>query len=126
MNKKCLQSVLPVLKVLKDMKAKDRQILIPFLVEKVTEAIYECIYNATTNNEMSIEKRKEIKKHTIADKEIYRYLLKPKTNKMKRQKKLHQIGGDSLGLILQTVVPELESILKSEEVLKSEKGKKKK
>jgi len=122
MNKKCLQSVLPVLKVLTNLKAEDRQIILPYLTEKVIDAIYECIYNATTNNEMSIEKRKEVKKHTINDKEIYRYLLKPKTNPKKRQKKLHQIGGGSLGVILKTVVPELESIL-SEEIANSEKRK---
>jgi hypothetical protein len=110
MDARSLRNVLPVLKVLQGLSHEDRLNLLPHLASNVHDGIQECILNATCNSTIPLELKKIIKKHTMKDAEAYKYILKPNTTPRKINKKLQEVGGNGLGVILQAVVPVLERI----------------
>jgi hypothetical protein len=111
--KKCnMKRLYPLLEVLSRMGESDRQIVVEFLNEAGCEGLTECVHNGLWSKALDADKRKAIKTNLKKDAEHYRCILKEGCSK-KRHKKLVQVGGDGLGLILNSVLPLLKEHLGS-------------
>ena len=84
---------------------EERTALIQFLNDRGCENIYQCVHNALYNKDISPAKRKEIRRHLKKDEGCYRSLLKTDVHEKTKQKKLCQVGGKSLGILLNAVLP---------------------
>jgi len=95
--------------VLVDFLAKiepeERAFIVRCLNEKSCKALYECVHNALYNKDISPENRKKIKTHLKKDEGCYRSLLKTGLHAKIKHKKLCQVGGKSLGILLNAVLP---------------------
>lgn len=108
MKRKHLINVFPFLKLFKKLNVEERKVLTLFLNEQGLDAIYQSIHNGLYNP--LVKNRKNLKKKLLAEKSILRYLASPKTNLLRKKKKLTQVGG-SLSLILGAVLPLLANLL---------------
>lgn len=113
MRKHQISQVYPLLELLSRLEGEDRMKLIPFLNQTGCDGIYECIHNGLRSKLVSLESRKEIKKTLKSDADIYRCILKNGLCPLKKQKKLTQVGGKGLGLLLNSVLPLLSEHLKT-------------
>jgi hypothetical protein len=113
MRKQQITQLYPMLELLARLEETDRMKLIPFLNQTGCQGIYECIHNGIRSKLVSLENRKEIKKHLKSDADIYRCLLSNKLCAAKKQKKLTQVGGKGLGLLLHSVLPLLSEHLQT-------------
>lgn len=112
--KKCsMKRIYPFLEVISRLDLKDRQILVQFLDEEGCEAITECIHNALWSKSIDPQKRRAIKLSLKQDEDKYRCILKEGCSK-KRKKKLAEIGGGGLGVILDAVLPQLKEYISAE------------
>jgi hypothetical protein len=98
------------LEVLSRLASNDRQVVVEFLNEVGCEALTECVHNGLWSKAVDGDKRKAIKSNLKKDEGHYRCILKQGCAK-KRQKKLVEVGGDGLGLILNSVLPLLKEHL---------------
>jgi len=113
MRKDKMNRIFPMLKVLAELGPKERKTLIPFLNEDGCEGLHECVYNALTRKYLPIAKRRELRNKLKKDEDIYRCILKQELCSRKRQQKLALVGGESLGLILEIVLPLISEYLDS-------------
>jgi hypothetical protein len=91
--------------LLAGLEPEERTALLPFLNEAGCESIYTCVHNALHNKDISKAKRSEIRRHLKKDEGCYRSLLKTDLHAKVKQKKLCQVGGKSLGILLNAVLP---------------------
>lgn len=112
--KKCdIKRVYPLLEVLSRLEESDRQIIVEFLNEAGCEGLTECVHNGLWSKAIDLDKRKLIKTNLKKDEASYRCILKEGCSK-KRHKKLVEVGGGGLGLILKSVLPLLKDHLNSQ------------
>ena len=100
-----MSNVYPFLEFLSRLNSADRTLLIPYLNGDGCESIYECVHNGLWSKALSIKKRKEIKKNLKQDEKHFRCILNGDVCSQTRQKRLTQVGGNGLGLILTSVLP---------------------
>lgn len=105
MRKDKLCNVYPVLHLLGRLDSDDRANIIPFLSQEACEGIYECIHNGLHNKKIHSNSRKELRKGLKKNADILRCILNPKSCEKTKKKKLIQVGGDGIGLIVKTVLP---------------------
>lgn len=98
-------SVCYLIDVLASLEPEERETIIPYLNEDGCKSIYECVHNALYNKDIPAEKRRQIKQHLKKDEGCYRSLLKTNLHAKTKQKKLCQVGGKSLGILLDAVLP---------------------
>lgn len=113
MRKHQIAQAYPMLELLSRLEEEDRMKLIPFLNQTGCEGIYECIHNGLRSKLVDLGRRKEIKRTLKSDADIYRCILKNELCSAKKQKKLTQVGGKGLGLLLKSVLPLLSEHLKT-------------
>ena len=111
MKKTQIKKYLPLLKLLKKLKADDKKTLLHFLDENGSDIICECIYNSIRNTTIPHLHRKELKKTLADSKRPLRYLSKLNNNPEKRRKLLPQLGAGTLDTILSVVIPVLTALL---------------
>jgi hypothetical protein len=94
-----------MLEIISRLGDEDRMKIIPFLNDQGCDSIYECIHNGLRSKQVSSERRRAIRKTLKGEAELYRHILKTDYCPTKRQKKLAQVSGKGLGLILESVLP---------------------
>jgi hypothetical protein len=109
-NKK-LKKAFPLLKVLSKLPDQDRTTLIEYLNGDATNALCECVHNAINNRQIS--GRHQLCSKALRSKDDLRYISKNHTKSKQKHKlkKLIQVGGSPIGLILSAVLPLLASAL---------------
>ena len=104
-SKQKLKKSLPFLQLLHDLSAKERELVLQYVNPEGCELICQCIHNSINNRQIPVATRATLVQGTGDIKDIFRYL----SNKTKpvhlRQRKLTQVGGNPLGLILAGVLP---------------------
>jgi hypothetical protein len=93
------------LDLLASLEPEERAGIIPYLNEQACKKIYECVHNALYNKSISKENRRKIRAHLKPDEGCFRSLLKTGLCSKTKQKKLCQVGGKSLGILLDAVIP---------------------
>jgi len=122
MNKKKLASFLPLLEVLSNISADQRKIVINFLTDETHDILYECIKNGICNNTINEGDKQRLRTELESKKNNFRYILNNKGSKKKKKENLVQIGGNSLGIILEFVLPLITEYLLSVENKSSEQA----
>ena len=110
-SRKKLSKLLPLLNLLKRLSSEERKVLVGYLNQEACDAICQCIHNSITNQDIASQHRQSLKRKTGGVKQTLRYLSNADKPLHLRQKKLSQIGGNPLGIILATVLPILTSFL---------------
>jgi hypothetical protein len=113
MRKNKASQICKLVDLLADMSPCDRKTIIPYLNEEGCKSIYECVNNALYNKDIPAEKKRLIRKYLKNDVGCYRSLLKTNLHAKTKQKKLCQVGGRGLGLILEAVLPILTDIARN-------------
>lgn len=108
-SRKKLQTAYPLVKLLLRLNSQDRQHLLQYLNSEACDVICECIHNSITNKDLKC--RKSLCEKTKSEKDTIRYLVNPKHKVDIKRKKLVQIGGNPLGLILSVALPLLAQFL---------------
>lgn len=99
--------ILPLLGVLKNLKAADRIIILAHLDDLSRDSLYETINRVLSQSSpLPSSKKKLIRKKLWSHREDLRYLTSKKS-KSKREKKrrLVHMGGNPLGYLLKAAVP---------------------
>lgn len=105
MRKNKMSKIYPILHLLGRLDSEDRSNLIPFLSQDACEGIYECIHNGLKNKSIQIDHRKALRNGLKKNADILRCIIDPKSCDKTKKKKLVQVGGDGIGLIVKTVLP---------------------
>jgi hypothetical protein len=105
MRKTQIARLYPMLQIMSRLGDEDRVKIIPFLNNHGCESIYECIHNGLRSKQVGSERRRAIRKTLKGEAELYRRILKTDHCPTKRQKRLAQVSGRGLGLILESVLP---------------------
>ena len=111
MTKNQLRKIFPLLKVLNRLKPDDLTVILEFLNTRGCEAVCDCVKNAIHNQHISTKNKKKLKKRLVKDKQIYYRLIKGRKASKQKQKKLVQVGGSAVGLIISAVLPVLAQYL---------------
>jgi hypothetical protein len=109
--RKKLTKLFPLLKLLTRLSSEERKALVGYINQEGCNAICQCIHNSITNQDIASQNRRNLKQKTAGVKETLRYLSNASKPVHLRQKKLSQIGGNPLGIILATVLPILANFL---------------
>jgi hypothetical protein len=113
MNRRQLNKVFPLLKILQQLGEVERQILLCYLTNEGCEGIYECIDNALYNSTLSKVDRQKILEVLRKNKRKYRCLVNKDLSPGRRHKTLCK-AGDGVGIILNIVLPLIEKHLKKQ------------
>lgn len=109
-RKKELKATYEYLKVIKKLKAKEFESLVPYLSDEGTEQISRCISNVICREDIPERTRKRLKKALWNHKSDIRYLAKRSNPASGKRKRLPKIGGNITDII-STVLPILISLL---------------
>ena len=109
LTKRELKKIYPALEVLKSLKNEKLKIILPYLNDKMYESICECICNCITNEKITSQHKKKLKKLSH-QKEMLRYLIRPDRKIGNKKKKVVQVGG-SLSLLLGLGLPILANFI---------------
>ena len=104
-SKKKLEKSLPFLKLLSRVSDEDRVILIQHLNKDTCDVVCQCVHNTIKNPNILANDRQAISQKIGSKKDIIRYLSDASRPVHVRQKKLSQLGGNPLGLILSVAIP---------------------
>lgn len=102
LNKK---SLLPFLHVLKSLKARDRIIILAHLDDETRDSIYKTISQVLRSNKVPIQNKLYLRDKLKSHKDNLRYLINQKKSSTQKKKKLTQIGGSPLSVLLNTALP---------------------
>jgi predicted nucleotide-binding protein (sugar kinase/HSP70/actin superfamily) len=111
LSKKKLTKVLPLLELLSRLPPKQRETAASYLNDEGCEAICECVHNSITNLSTNLATRTKFKQKTKASANILRFLANDKKSPAARRKKISQLGGSIIGLILSVAIPLLAGFL---------------
>jgi len=98
--------LIPFVKSLASIKNHDhRCILMSHLDYDSCELIYEVIYNVISNKSIPPKKREQLQKILHPHQNNLRYMASKKKKPALKKKRLTQIGGNPLAIILSTAIP---------------------
>ncbi len=112
-KKSKLRSTHELLRLLKGLTSKQRVGVLRCMDDSSCECVFEAVANVLRNDKIDQATRNRLKKCLGPHKKILRYLSNPKGSIKNKKKKLQEIGGFPLGMILKTALPFLSSILLS-------------
>lgn len=104
-SKKRINEMVPLLNALKCTKSKDRIIFLAHLDDKTRDDLYLTIASVLKSNKVPIETKLALKKKLHPHKESLRCLIAENEPKDKKKKKLTQIGGSPMKILLNTALP---------------------
>ena len=106
------QVLLPLLNILMGLPSEKRIILLNHLDESTKDGIYKCIRSVLHSDEVSLRRRLFLKTKLQPYKSHLRYLARSSKNSSKvlKTRRLTQIGGGPMEVILRTAVPMLLNI----------------
>ena len=102
---------LPFLQTLKEIRPKQRSILLSHLDDEACETVYAAIANVLNNKKVPAKKREKLRKLLAPHKTHLRFMANGKKCNRAKKKRLVQVGGFALGQILQTALPLLLALL---------------
>jgi hypothetical protein len=111
-GKKYLQDILPFIHTFKTLRPAQRVILLAHLDDKSCNLLCECCANVLHNSKIPTAKRKRLSKALLPHKAALRQLVHPSGSLTAKRKKLYQLGGGPLSLILGTALPLLVDLLR--------------
>jgi hypothetical protein len=111
LSRKKLTKMAPLLNLLSRLSTEDREIAATFLNDEACEAMCECVHNSITNLSTEETVRDHFKQETKPVIKTLRFLADENKPVSARQKKLPQLGGGILGLVLSLAIPLLTSFL---------------
>jgi len=98
--------LIPFVKTLASIKNPDhRCILMSHLDLDSCELIYETIFNVISNKSIPVKKRQQLQKVLQPHQNNLRYMANKNNKATLKKKRLTQIGGNPLGIILSTAIP---------------------
>jgi len=98
--------ILPLLGVLKNLKAADRIIILAHLDDLSRDSLYETINRVLSQSSpLPSSKKKLLKKKLWTHRDDLRYLTSQKKSKREKKRRLVHMGGNPLGYVLKTAVP---------------------
>ena len=112
MRAKQKKVLLPLLAILKSMKPTDRVILMSHLDDVSRDALYETINKVLTSTSVPPSKRRYLKTKLMPFKSDLRFLADRRKSTTSKKKKLTQMGGAPMGVVLRTAVPLLLNLYK--------------
>lgn len=104
-HQKIIRQLLPMLQVLKQMKASDRIILLSHLDDYSKDAIQKTISHVLTSDAVPRRKRKLLIDKLAPYKKRIMYLNSPRASSVGKRKTVVQLGGDPLGYVLNAALP---------------------
>lgn len=110
LSKKTLHKAVPLIKLLLRLTNEDRQTILNYLNLEACSVLCECVHNAITNQDVTC--RKDLSDKTKSEKENIRFIVKPVGKSSLKQKKLVQIGGTPLMMLLSVGLPLLANYLR--------------
>lgn len=105
LSKKRINELVPLLNALKCVNSKDRIILLAHLDDKTRDDLYLTITSVLRSNKLPIETKLALKKKLHPHKDSLRCLITKGESKDIKKKKLAQIGGSPMKILLNTAVP---------------------
>ncbi len=98
--------ILPLLGVLKNLKAADRIIILAHLDDLSRDSLYETINRVLSQSSpLPSSKKKLLKKKLWPHRDDLRYLTSQKKSNREKKRRLVHMGGNPLGYLLKTAVP---------------------
>lgn len=94
-----MRDLIPMLQVLKSMKADDRIILLNHMNDRAKDALYKTITTLLTSKSLSAKKRK------LLQKKLEPVAKKSPKGVVAKRKALVQLGGSPLSYVLKTALP---------------------
>lgn len=108
---KLMRKTYPILKLLSELTATQRTLLLEYLNDEIHCGIKNCIKNAVYNSDIEGASKHKLKSSLTPHKTVIHSIAKSKGKLSKKNRKqIKQIGG-SLGAILMTVLPILADLL---------------
>ncbi len=98
-------SLIPLLHVLKSLKSADRVIILAHLDDHTRDAIYKTVSNVLKSKRVPIQNRIHLRDNLGSFKSDFRCLISKDSSSVQKKKKLTQLGGNPLSLILDTALP---------------------
>lgn len=105
MNRKSVRVLIPLLQVLKSMKAENRIILLAHLDDVTRDGIYKTISEVLTSQKIPTKKRKFLKRKLLSYKKQLRRVAFDKANEVSKRRSLMQIGGSPMSYVLNSAIP---------------------
>ena len=97
--------ILPLLSVLKEMRADQRIIVLQHFDDATRDALYEVIEHALCDSRLPARRRARLRAKLMPHKHEWRYVLDRSRPPAMRKRKLLQLGGGPLSYILKAAVP---------------------
>ena len=104
-----LRKLYPLLKVLEKTPDEEKSHIINSLNEDAILALCECVHNALSNQ--NVANRQKLCRGTKQYSSELRYIAHGRSNPRQKCKKLVQVGGGAIGLILSAVIPLLTNLI---------------
>ncbi len=98
-------SLIPLLHVLKSLKSSDRVIILAHLDDHTRDAIYKTVSKVLKSKKVPIQNRIHLRDNLCSFKSDFRYLMSKDSSPIQKKRKLTQLGGNPLSLILDTALP---------------------
>lgn len=98
-------ALIPLLNVLKTLKSSDRIIILAHLDEETRDALYLTIASVLRSNKVPIEAKLKLKKKLSPHKKTLRHLICETSSEQSKKKKLTQLGGGPMKLLIDTALP---------------------
>ena len=105
MRSKQKKVLLPLLNTLKSLKPDQRVILLSHLDDKTRDQLYETINAVMTSESVPMRKRLFLKSKLSPFKTDFRFLTNRRAAPASKKRRLLQMGGAPMGVILRTAVP---------------------
>ena len=105
MRSKQKKVLLPLLNTLKSLKSDQRVILLSHLDDKTRDQLYETINAVMTSPSVPMRKRLFLKSKLSPFKTDFRFLVNRRAAPASKKRRLLQMGGAPMGVILRTAVP---------------------
>ncbi len=97
--------LIPLLNVLKSLKSDDRVIILAHLDDETRDGLYATIAAVLKSEKVPIETRLALHRKLKNHKDCLAHIVSQKTSSKVKKKKLTQMGGGPMKLILQTALP---------------------
>lgn len=97
--------LIPLLNVLKSLKSTDRVIILAHLDDNTRDDLYLTIESVLQSDKVPFEARIKLQKKLSPHKEQLRHIVDKSVSKQVKKKKLNQLGGNPLKLILNSALP---------------------
>lgn len=98
-------NLIPLLNILKSMKSKDRIIILAHLDEETRDALCATINSVLTSAKVPIETKLKLKKKLYRHKDDFRHLSSEEATTSSKKKKLSQLGGNPMKVVLDAALP---------------------